>query len=123
MRESVASRMVGTVDFGIVQRMTAPRQGDLFGNDGPDPSDDDFETPVYYPDPDKVREELHRILGEARAAKTIPWDANRTALYPFCSPIGRSSRSWASTQVGFWSKSGHAWTARPSRILTQADIE
>jgi hypothetical protein len=81
MRESVASRMVGTVHFGIVQRMTAPRQGDLFGNDGPDPSDDDFETPVYYPDPDKVREELHRILGEARAAKTIPWDANRTALY------------------------------------------
>jgi hypothetical protein len=47
MRESVASRMVGTVHFGIVQRMTAPRQGDLFGNDGPDPSDDDFETPVY----------------------------------------------------------------------------
>ena len=81
MRESVASRMVGTVHFGIVQRMTAPRQGDLFGNDGPDPSDDDFETPVYYPDPDKVREELHRILGEARAAKTIPWEANRTALY------------------------------------------
>ena len=81
MRESVASRMVGTVHFGIVQRMTAPRQGDLFGNDGPDPSDDDFETPAYYPDPDKVREELHRILGEARAAKTIPWDANRTALY------------------------------------------
>ena len=40
-----------------------------------------FETPVYYPDPDMVREELHRILAEARAAKTIPWDANRTALY------------------------------------------
>ena len=28
-----------------------------------------------------MREELHRILGEARAARTIPWDANRTALY------------------------------------------
>jgi hypothetical protein len=41
----------------------------------------DFETPVYYPDPDRLREELHRILGEARAAKTIPWDANRTGLY------------------------------------------
>jgi hypothetical protein len=40
-----------------------------------------FETPVYYPDPDMMREELHRILAEARAAKTIPWDANRTALY------------------------------------------
>jgi hypothetical protein len=61
--------------------MTAPRQGDLFGHEGPDPSDEDFETPVYYPDPDKVREELHRILAEARAAKVIPWDRNRTALY------------------------------------------
>jgi hypothetical protein len=40
-----------------------------------------FETPVYYPDRDKVREEQYRILGEARTAKTIPWDANRTALY------------------------------------------
>jgi hypothetical protein len=28
-----------------------------------------------------VRQELHRILGEARAAETIPWDANRAALY------------------------------------------
>jgi hypothetical protein len=69
--------MVGTVHFGIMQRMTSPRQGDLFGNEVPDPSDDDFETPVYYPDPDKVREELHRILAEARAAKTIAW--TRTA--------------------------------------------
>ena len=73
--------MVGTAHFGIVQRMTAPRQGDLFANEGPDPSDEDFETLVYCSDPDKVREELHRILAEARAAKTIPWDPNRTALY------------------------------------------
>jgi hypothetical protein len=29
----------------------------------------------------RLREELYRILGEARAAKTIPWDANRTGLY------------------------------------------
>jgi hypothetical protein len=61
--------------------MPAPRQGDLFGNDGPDPSDEDFETPVYYPDPDKVRAELHRILAEAKAAQSLPWDARRTALY------------------------------------------
>ena len=43
--------------------MSAPRQGDLFGHDGQDPSDEDFETPVYYPDPNKVREELHKISG------------------------------------------------------------
>ena len=30
------------------------RQGDLFGNEGPDPSDDAFETPVYYPNPNTV---------------------------------------------------------------------
>lgn len=42
--------------------MTAPRQGDLFGHDGADPSDEDFETPTWYPDPDEVRAELHAIL-------------------------------------------------------------
>jgi hypothetical protein len=61
--------------------MAAPRQGDLFGNDGADPSDDDFETPEYHADPDKVREELNKILAEARAAQTMPWDARRAALY------------------------------------------
>jgi hypothetical protein len=61
--------------------MIPARQGDLFGHDGPHPSDDDFETPLYYPDLDKVREELHRILAEAKAAQSMPWDAQRTALY------------------------------------------
>jgi hypothetical protein len=61
--------------------MAASRQADLFGHEGPDPSDEDFETPVYYPDPDKVREELNKILAEARAAKIIPWDSRRVALY------------------------------------------
>ena len=61
--------------------MSSPRQGDLFGNEQPDPSDEDFETPTYYPDPDEVRAELQKILAEAWAAKTLPWDANRTVLY------------------------------------------
>jgi hypothetical protein len=61
--------------------MSPTRQGDLFGHEGPDPSDEDFETPVYEADPDEVRQELHRILGEMRAAETLPWDARRTALY------------------------------------------
>jgi hypothetical protein len=59
--------------------MTSPRQGNLFGTDS-----DDFEereTPTFYPDPDEVRAELHRILAEARAADAMPWDARRTALY------------------------------------------
>jgi hypothetical protein len=66
--------------------MTAPRQGDLFGNEQSDPSDDDFETPVYHADPDKVREELNRILAEARTAQTMPWDARRAALYRLIFP-------------------------------------
>jgi hypothetical protein len=66
--------------------MASPRQGDLFGNDNPDPSDDDFETPVYHADPDKVRAELNRILGEARAAQAMPWDARQAALYRLIFP-------------------------------------
>ena len=61
--------------------MTPPRQGDLFGHEGPDPSDDEFETPVYHADPDKVRDELNRILSEMRAAEAMPWDEKRAALY------------------------------------------
>jgi hypothetical protein len=48
-------------------------QADLFGEDAP--------TPVYRADPDTVRQELYRILAEARAAQTMPWDAKRALLY------------------------------------------
>jgi hypothetical protein len=61
--------------------MPAPRQSDLFGHDGPDPSDENFETPEYHADPDEVRAELSRILAEMRAADAMPWDEKRTALY------------------------------------------
>jgi hypothetical protein len=47
-------------------------QGDLFGSEP---------TPVYRPDPDKVRARLHKILAEARAADKIPWGAGRLSLY------------------------------------------
>ena len=61
--------------------MASPRQGDLFGHEGSDPSDEDFEAPAYYLDPDEVREELNKFLAETRAAKVIPWDSHRAALY------------------------------------------
>jgi hypothetical protein len=48
-------------------------QADLFGEDSP--------TPEYRADPDTVRQELQRILAEARAAQTIPCDAKRALLY------------------------------------------
>ncbi|MEJ0013464.1 MAG: hypothetical protein WDM94_12765 [Bauldia sp.] len=47
-------------------------QQELFGPDA---------TPVYQPDPDKVRARLHKIIGEARTAKTLPWEPTRLSLY------------------------------------------
>lgn len=47
-------------------------QQDLFGEEA---------APAYKPDLDKVRTRLHRILVEARAAESIPWDATRVSLY------------------------------------------
>jgi hypothetical protein len=61
--------------------MSSSRQGDLFGGEAPNPTDEDFETPTYYPDPDEVRAELNKILGEMRAAKSMPWDNARAAVY------------------------------------------
>jgi hypothetical protein len=61
--------------------MSSPRQGDLFGHEGPDPSDENFETPEYHADPDDVRKELNGILAEMRAAEAMPWDETRAALY------------------------------------------
>lgn len=61
--------------------MAGPRQGDLFGNDQPDPSSEDHETPEYHADPEEVRADLRRILAEARAAKTMPWPASTLSLY------------------------------------------
>jgi hypothetical protein len=58
--------------------MSPPRQGDLFRNDD---ASGERETPTWYPDPDEVRAELHAILGQLRAAKSLPWGDVRTALY------------------------------------------
>ena len=40
----------------------------------------------YDPDPDKVREELHGILAEARAANVLPWPPARAKLYRIIFP-------------------------------------
>lgn len=37
--------------------------------------------PPYKPDLDDVRRRLDRILGEARAAKRLPWNEDRLAVY------------------------------------------
>jgi hypothetical protein len=47
-------------------------QPDLFGADP---------VPTYRPDPDKVRSRLQKMLAEARAAQTMPWEATTVSLY------------------------------------------
>lgn len=62
--------------------MSSHRQGDLFrSDDKPELYDDESQTPTWYPDPDEIRAELNRILGEMRAATSMPWDAQRVSLY------------------------------------------
>jgi hypothetical protein len=62
--------------------MTSTRQGDLFTPDNQsDLFDDDAPTPVFRADPDEVRAELYKILAEARAAKTLPWEPKQVSLY------------------------------------------
>src|ERR1700686_1566886 len=59
--------------------MAPSRQGNLFGHD--DEAEDDQPPPVYRADPDQVREDLHKILAEARAARKMPWEPTRVSLY------------------------------------------
>ena len=62
--------------------MSSPHQGDLFqSGERPELYDDESQTPTWYPDPDEIRAELHKILAEARAATSMPWDEDRASLY------------------------------------------
>ena len=62
--------------------MTSPRQGDFFATDPQSELfDEDAPTPVFRADPDEVRAELYKILAEARAAKTLPWEPKQVSLY------------------------------------------
>ena len=47
-------------------------QSDLFGTEA---------IPAYRPNPDKVRARLYKILAEARAAQTSPWEPAQVSLY------------------------------------------
>ncbi len=54
--------------------MASRNQLDLFGADEPDLFDEDTPPVYYHGDPDRVRARLHRLIAEARAARTVPWD-------------------------------------------------
>jgi hypothetical protein len=58
------------------------RQLNLFPDDEQAELFDENAAPVLYrADPDRVRARLHKILAEARAAQTMPWDEKETRLY------------------------------------------
>jgi hypothetical protein len=57
-------------------------QLDFFQDDDePDLFGPDYAPPVYHADPDDVRAELQKILAEARAAETLPWEPTKVRLY------------------------------------------
>jgi hypothetical protein len=73
----------GFCDSGceICEKIMSWRQGDLFDDEPADLFDEDRPTPVFRADPDKVRRDLHKMLAEARAAQTMPWNAKDLLLY------------------------------------------
>jgi hypothetical protein len=56
------------------------RQLDLFGESEPEIPGLE-EKAVYRADPDEVRAELLRVLAQARAAQSFPWDTRRTLYW------------------------------------------
>jgi hypothetical protein len=56
------------------------RQLNLFGEGQPELTGVEGAA-VYRADPDEVRAELHRVLAQARAAQSFPWDARRTLYW------------------------------------------
>jgi hypothetical protein len=59
----------------------ARNQLDLFGADEPELFDEDAPTVYYHGDPDRVRARVLRLIAEARAADTLPWDDDDVRLY------------------------------------------
>lgn len=43
-------------------------------------------APVYRPNLDKVRARLEKLLAEARAAETMPWQSSQLSLYRLIYP-------------------------------------
>ncbi len=61
--------------------MAKQSQPDLFGDPQGDLFGEVARQPVWTPDPEKVRRRLERILAEASAAETMPWDWSKQSLY------------------------------------------
>jgi hypothetical protein len=61
--------------------MARNRQPDLFLPDPQPELLEDRPEHVYRADPDEVRRDLMRLLAQARAAKTMPWEPRKVRLY------------------------------------------
>ena len=61
--------------------MSRHDQLDLFGENQLELPGVEGTAAVYRADPDKVRAELLRVLAQARAATSFPWDARRTLYW------------------------------------------
>jgi hypothetical protein len=70
--------------------MPRDRHPDMFAEDSQEDTQSDLfgaeNASAYRPDPDKVRSRLHKILAEARAAQTFPWEPSRVSLYRIIFP-------------------------------------
>jgi len=61
--------------------MALNRQPDLFLSDAQPELLEDRPEHVYRADPDEVRRDLLRLLAEARAAETMPWEPRKVRLF------------------------------------------
>jgi len=61
--------------------MALNRQPDLFHSDPQPDLLEDRPEHVYRADPDEVRRDLMRLLAQARAAETMPWEPRKVRLY------------------------------------------
>lgn len=61
--------------------MALNRQPDLFLRDPQLELLEDRPEHVYRADPVEVRRDLHRLLAQARAAATMPWEPRKVRLY------------------------------------------
>src|SRR5436190_1445896 len=90
--------MIPLIRHPTVRETVSPRQRVLFQDDEQtELFGENSPTREYRADPDTVRQELYRILAEARAAQTIPWDDRRTTLY---STIFPQMANWLPEEEG-----------------------
>jgi hypothetical protein len=61
--------------------MALNRQPDLFLTDPQPELLEDRPEHVYRADPEEVRRDLLRLLAEARAAETMPWEPRKVRLF------------------------------------------